>query len=92
MIRSILASARHLAGSPSIIAHKAIDLLDEAGFMLNMAEEGETFDVTEDSIAQVVSEIGGIYSHWQARYCGKKGSGEKGSLRNLEQEIQKRIQ
>jgi ATP-dependent Clp protease ATP-binding subunit ClpC len=63
---------------------KAIDLLDEAGSMLKMAEEGETFYVTEDSIAQVISEISGIP-------IGKLDTGEKARLRNLEEEIQKRI-
>jgi ATP-dependent Clp protease ATP-binding subunit ClpC len=63
---------------------KAIDLLDEAGSMLKMAEEGESFYVTEDSIAQVISEISGIP-------IGKLDTGEKARLRNLEEEIEKRI-
>jgi ATP-dependent Clp protease ATP-binding subunit ClpC len=63
---------------------KAIDLLDEAGSMLKMQEEGETFYVTEDSIAQIISEISGIP-------IGKLDTGEKARLRNLEVDIQKRI-
>jgi ATP-dependent Clp protease ATP-binding subunit ClpC len=63
---------------------KAIDLLDEAGSMLKMAEEEENFYVTEDTIAQVISEISGIP-------IGKLDTGEKARLRNLEEEIQKRI-
>jgi ATP-dependent Clp protease ATP-binding subunit ClpC len=63
---------------------KAIDLLDEAGSMLKMAEEGDTFYVTEDTIAQVISEISGIP-------IGKLDTGEKERLRNLEEDIQKRI-
>jgi ATP-dependent Clp protease ATP-binding subunit ClpC len=63
---------------------KAIDLLDEAGSMIKMAEEGDTFYVTEDTIAQVISEISGIP-------IGKLDTGEKERLRNLEEDIQKRI-
>jgi ATP-dependent Clp protease ATP-binding subunit ClpC len=67
---------------------KAIDLLDEAGSMLKMSLEattnGDTLYVTEDSIAQVISELSGIP-------IGKLDTGEKARLRQLEQDIQTRI-
>ena len=63
---------------------KAIDLLDEAGSMVKMVEEGENFYVTEDAITEVISEITGIP-------MGKLDTGEKSRLRNLEEELEKRI-
>jgi len=63
---------------------KAIDMIDEAGSMVKMAEEGETFYVTEDSIQTVVAEITGIP-------VGKLDTGEKTRLKNLEEELEKRI-
>lgn len=63
---------------------KAIDLIDEAGSMVKMAEEGESFYVTEDAIQTVVSEITGIP-------VGKLDTGEKARLMTLEEELEKRI-
>lgn len=66
---------------------KAIDLLDEAGSMVKMADpdEGEeNFYVTEDAIQAVVSEMSGIP-------LGKLDTGEKSRLRNLEVAMQGRI-
>lgn len=63
---------------------KAIDLLDEAGSMIKMVEEGENFYVTEDAITEVISEITGIP-------MGKLDTGEKSRLRSLEEELEKRI-
>lgn len=63
---------------------KAIDMIDEAGSMVKMAEEGETFYVTEDTIQTVVAEITGIP-------VGKLDTGEKTRLKNLEEELEKRI-
>eukprot|EP00535_Pseudo-nitzschia_heimii_P005497 CAMPEP_0197186300 /NCGR_PEP_ID=MMETSP1423-20130617/13635_1 /TAXON_ID=476441 /ORGANISM="Pseudo-nitzschia heimii, Strain UNC1101" /LENGTH=973 /DNA_ID=CAMNT_0042637571 /DNA_START=95 /DNA_END=3016 /DNA_ORIENTATION=- len=63
---------------------KAIDMIDEAGSMVKMAEEGETFYVTEDSIQTVIAEITGIP-------VGRLDTGEKNRLKNLEQELEKRI-
>ena len=63
---------------------KAIDLLDEAGSMVKMVEEGENFYVTEDAITEVISEMTGIP-------MGKLDTGEKSRLRNLEEEMEKRI-
>lgn len=63
---------------------KAIDLIDEAGSMVKMAEEGEQFYVTEDAIQTVISEITGIP-------VGKLDTGEKARLMNLEEELEKRI-
>ena len=63
---------------------KAIDMIDEAGSMVKMAEEGETFFVTEDAIQKVVSEITGIP-------VGRLDTGEKSRLKNLEEELEKRI-
>ncbi len=63
---------------------KAIDLIDEAGSMVKMNEDDETYFVTEDAIAAVISEITGIP-------LGKLDNGEKTRLNNLEQEMGKRI-
>lgn len=52
--------------------------------MIKMNEEGEMFYVTEDSIAQIISEISGIP-------LGKLDTDEKSRLRNLEAELEKRI-
>ncbi|KAL3925659.1 MAG: hypothetical protein SGILL_000262 [Bacillariaceae sp.] len=62
----------------------AIDLVDEAGSMVKMREEGERFIVTEDAIEEVVAEITGIP-------VGKLDTGEKARLKNLEEELEKRI-
>jgi ATP-dependent Clp protease ATP-binding subunit ClpC len=70
--------------SDRFLPDKAIDMIDEAGSMVNMAEEGETFYVTEDAIEAVVSEITGIP-------VGKLDTGEKARLKNLEAELEKRI-
>lgn len=63
---------------------KAIDLIDEAGSMVKMNEDGESFFVTEDAIAEVISEITGIP-------LGKLDNGEKARLSKLEEEMGKRI-
>ncbi len=65
---------------------KAIDLMDEAGSMtkMNASPDDEDLIVTEDTIAQVVSEITRIP-------VGKLETGEKERLKNLESEMQKRI-
>jgi ATP-dependent Clp protease ATP-binding subunit ClpA len=52
--------------------------------MIKMAEDGESFYVTEDSIEAVISEISGIP-------LGKLDTGEKARLKNLEEELEKRI-
>ena len=63
---------------------KAIDIIDEAGSMVKMREEGERVVVNEDSIEEVIAEITGIP-------VGKLNTGEKSRLKNLEQELEKRI-
>lgn len=63
---------------------KAIDLLDEAGSMVKMNEDGENFYVTEDAVTAVISEMTGIP-------MGKLDTGEKSRLKNLEEELGKRI-
>jgi ATP-dependent Clp protease ATP-binding subunit ClpC len=70
--------------SDRFLPDKAIDLIDEAGSMIKMAEDGESFYVTEDSIEAVISEISGIP-------LGKLDTGEKARLKNLEEELEKRI-
>jgi ATP-dependent Clp protease ATP-binding subunit ClpC len=70
--------------SDRFLPDKAIDLIDEAGSMIKMKEEGETFYVTEDAIEEVISEITGIP-------LGKLDTDEKSRLKNLEQEIEQRI-
>ena len=44
-------------GSPPL---DVLALLDEAGSMVKMVEEGENFYVTEDAITEVISELTGI--------------------------------
>lgn len=63
---------------------KAIDIIDEAGSMVKMREEGERFVVNEDSVEEVIAEITGIP-------VGKLDTDEKTRLKNLEQELEKRI-
>jgi len=64
---------------------KAIDMIDEAGSMVKMSEEQEeSFYVTEDTIQTVVSEKTGVP-------VGKLDTGEKSRLKNLENELGKRI-
>ena len=70
--------------SDRMLPDKAIDLLDTCGSMIKMAEEGETFFVTEDAVSQVISEMTGIP-------IGKLDTGEKTRLTNLEQELEERI-
>lgn len=71
--------------SDRFLPDKAIDLLDEAGSMVKMSDDfDEDYFVTEDAIAQVVSEISGIP-------IGRLDGGEKARLRNLELDIGKRI-
>ena len=66
---------------------KAIDLLDEAGSMIKMDifdEEEDDIIVTEDTVAEVISEISGIP-------IGRLDTGEKERLRNLEEDMGNRI-
>lgn len=65
---------------------KAIDMIDEAGSMVKMSDvdQEETFYVTEDAIQTVISEKTGIP-------VGKLDTGEKSRLKNLEEELEKRI-
>jgi ATP-dependent Clp protease ATP-binding subunit ClpC len=70
--------------SDRFLPDKAIDLIDEAGSMVKMDEDGESFFVTEDSIEQVVAELTGIP-------IGRLDTGEKDRLKNLEEELGKRI-
>jgi ATP-dependent Clp protease ATP-binding subunit ClpC len=63
---------------------KAIDMIDEAGSMVKMRDQGENFVVTEDAIEEVIAEITGIP-------IGKLDTDEKSRLKNLEQELEKRI-
>ena len=66
---------------------KAIDLLDEAGSMVKMDifdEEEDDIIVTEDTVAEVISEISGIP-------IGRLDTGEKERLRNLEEDMGRRI-
>lgn len=70
---------------------KAIDLLDEAGSMIKLADDGtedefpdDFFVVTEDTIAMVVSEISGIP-------VGKLDRNEKAKLMRLEEDISERV-
>lgn len=70
--------------SDRFLPDKAIDMIDEAGSMVKMIEDGESFYVTEDAIETVISEITGIP-------VGKLDTGEKTRLKNLEQTIGERI-
>eukprot|EP00562_Extubocellulus_spinifer_P024100 CAMPEP_0178668346 /NCGR_PEP_ID=MMETSP0698-20121128/31532_1 /TAXON_ID=265572 /ORGANISM="Extubocellulus spinifer, Strain CCMP396" /LENGTH=1021 /DNA_ID=CAMNT_0020311909 /DNA_START=302 /DNA_END=3368 /DNA_ORIENTATION=+ len=66
---------------------KAIDLLDESGSMIKMDvfdEEEDDVVVTEDTVAEVISEISGIP-------IGRLDTGEKERLRNLEEDMGDRI-
>jgi len=70
---------------------KAIDLIDEAGSMIKLEDDGEQDDlpedffvVTEENIATVVSEITGIP-------VGKLDRDEKAKLIRLEQDISDRV-
>ena len=70
---------------------KAIDLIDEAGSMIKLEDDGEQDDlpedffvVTEENIATVVSEISGIP-------VGKLDRDEKAKLIRLEQDISDRV-
>jgi ATP-dependent Clp protease ATP-binding subunit ClpC len=75
-------SARYI--TDRFLPDKAIDLLDDAGSMVKMTEEGENFYVTEDAITQVISEMTGIP-------MGKLDTGEKSRLKTLEIELEQRI-
>jgi ATP-dependent Clp protease ATP-binding subunit ClpC len=70
--------------SDRFLPDKAIDMIDEAGSMVKMVEDGESFYVTEDAIEAVISEITGIP-------IGKLDTGEKARLKNLEKTIGERI-
>lgn len=70
--------------SDRFLPDKAIDLIDEAGSMIKMVEDGESFFVTEDAIEEVISEISGIP-------LGKLDTGEKARLKNIEEDIKERI-
>lgn len=70
---------------------KAIDLLDEAGSMIKLADDGleddlpdDFFVVTDEDIATVVSELSGIP-------VGKLDRDEKAKLMRLENDISKRV-
>ena len=70
---------------------KAIDLLDEAGSMVKLEDDGleddlpdDFFVVTDDKVAQVVSEISGIP-------VGKLDRDEKAKLMRLEADIEMRV-
>ena len=70
---------------------KAIDLLDEAGSMVKLEDDGteddlpdDFFVVTDDRIAEVVSELSGIP-------VGKLDRDEKAKLMRLEEDITKRV-
>ena len=67
---------------------KAIDLIDESGSMVKMDifddDDEEPVIVTEDTVAEVISEISGIP-------VGRLDTGEKERLRNLEEDMGERI-
>ncbi|KAL7479826.1 hypothetical protein ACHAW6_005539 [Cyclotella cf. meneghiniana] len=70
---------------------KAIDVLDEAGSMVKLEDDGDDdelpedfFVVSEDSVATVVSEMTGIP-------VGKLDRDEKAKLMRLEEDISKRV-
>lgn len=70
---------------------KGIDVLDEAGSMVKLEDDGEEDDlpddfflVTDETVAQVVSEITGIP-------VGKLDRDEKAKLMRLEQDITERV-
>jgi len=77
--------------SDRFLPDKAIDLLDEAGSMVKLADDGleddlpdDFFVVTDEEIATVVSEISGIPA-------GKLDRGEKAKLMRLEEDIGKQV-
>lgn len=77
--------------SDRFLPDKAIDLLDEAGSMIKLEDDGENDDlpddffvVTDESVARVVSEISGIP-------VGKLDRDEKAKLMRLEEDIAKRV-
>ena len=77
--------------SDRFLPDKAIDLIDEAGSMIKLEDDGEEDDlpedffvVTEENIATVVSEISGIP-------VGKLDRDEKAKLVRLEQDIADRV-
>lgn len=70
--------------SDRFLPDKAIDLLDEAGSMVKMTEDGEDYYVTEDSITTIISEISGIP-------VGRLETDEKERLRKLELIMGERI-
>ena len=77
--------------SDRFLPDKAIDLMDEAGSMIKLADDGEQDDlpedffvVTEENIATVVSEISGIP-------VGKLDRDEKAKLIRLEKDISNRV-
>ncbi|KAL7463236.1 hypothetical protein ACHAXS_003609 [Conticribra weissflogii] len=77
--------------SDRFLPDKAIDLLDEAGSMIKLEDDGENDDlpddffvVTDENVAQVVSEISGIP-------VGKLDRDEKAKLMRLEEDIAKRV-
>jgi len=64
---------------------KAIDLLDEAGSMVKMADNfSEDYFVTEDTITKLISEMTGIP-------VGRLDTDEKDRLKSLDVEMAKRI-
>ena len=63
---------------------KAVDLIDEAGSKIKMREEGDSMNVTEDDIADIISEMTGIP-------LGKLDRGEKDRLKNLEAALAERV-
>ena len=63
---------------------KAVDLIDEAGSKIKIMPEGNKFDVTEDDIAAVISEMTGIP-------LGRLDRGEKSRLKNLEAALAARV-
>lgn len=62
---------------------KAVDLIDETGSRAKMNEKG-VFEVTENDIAEVISEMTGIP-------LGKLDTGEKARLKNLEAALEARV-
>lgn len=69
--------------SDRFLPDKAIDLMDETGSRAKMNDSGP-FEVTEDDIAEVISEMTGIP-------VGKLDKGEKGRLKNLEVALEERV-
>lgn len=67
-----------------LVVDKAVDLIDETGSRIKMREEGDTFHVTEDDIADVISDLTGIP-------LGKLDLDEKARLKNLEADLAARV-